>query len=70
MLIVDAELPDMHGAQVIEQLRAAEVPPQRTRVITLSGSTLHEPSCREAGADAFLLKPVPLAQLWETVEAS
>ncbi|MBI3550161.1 MAG: response regulator [Elusimicrobia bacterium] len=70
LIILDVQLPDMHGFEICRQLRRmpelAEVP------IVFLSARYTEPADRAegllAGADAFLSKPVNLEALWEEVQ--
>ena len=60
-VIVDPGLPDGSGLDLIARLRAlGEGCP---RIVVISGDEAHETAARDAGADRFLLKPVPAAVL-------
>lgn len=71
IVITESALPRMSGVELIKKLKAAE----RTRevpVIVLSGETdsrLQE-DCRDAGACAYLLKPVDPELLYRTVQSA
>ena len=68
--IVDLQLPDMHGLDLIRLLRSAEV--SRLRIVVLTGM-LHgdtQQRATEAGADAFLGKPTRYEALLEAIGLS
>jgi CheY-like chemotaxis protein len=70
LVLLDLHLPDMHGSQVLRQLRDNE----RTRhipVIVVSADATDRQLRRlmEAGADAYLTKPLDVHEFLETVDA-
>jgi CheY-like chemotaxis protein len=57
-VLMDMVLPGIDGIETIRRIRALEAPFGRIPVIGVSGRDDDEAASREAGADAFLLKPV------------
>jgi diguanylate cyclase (GGDEF)-like protein len=59
LLLLDYDLPDMNGLQVLEQLKATpalrHIP---VIILTSHGDSLYETTCLEAGAADFVVKPV------------
>lgn len=66
LLVTDLNMPVLDGLELLRQLRAdghADLP-----VIVLTARSDQRAAATAAGADAFLVKPVPLRQLGETAE--
>lgn len=66
LLVTDLNMPVMNGLELLRQLRAdghADLP-----VIVLTARPDQRAAAISAGADAFLVKPVPLRQLAETAQ--
>jgi len=66
LLVTDVNMPVLDGLKLLRQLRAAghaDLP-----VIVLTARADQRAAAIAAGADAFLVKPVPLRQLGETAE--
>ena len=66
LILTDVNMPVMDGLELLRQLRAnghADLP-----VIVLTAQSDHRAAAAAAGADAFLVKPVPLRLLGEVVE--
>lgn len=59
LVVLDLEMPGRTGLDVIASMSAHDAPP----VLVLSGSLNAEGSALEAGADAFIVKPVRTGQL-------
>ncbi len=57
-VLMDMVLPGIDGIEAIRRIRALPPPAGRIPIIGLSGRDDDEAASREAGADAFLLKPV------------
>jgi CheY-like chemotaxis protein len=57
-VLMDMVLPGIDGIEAIRRIRALEPPLGRIPIIGVSGRDDDETASREAGADAFLLKPV------------
>ena len=64
--IVDLVLPGVGGIEIVRRARAA-FPACRIVAVTGLADTTVEHAFREAGADAFLAKPVELQRLLEAV---
>jgi CheY-like chemotaxis protein len=70
-VLMDMVLPGIDGIEAIRQIRALEPPHGRIAVIGVSGRGDDEVAAREAGADAFLVKPVsPRALATALLEAT
>ena len=66
LLVTGLNMPVLDGLELLRQLRAdghADLP-----VIVLTARSDQRAAAIAAGADAFLVKPVPLRQLGETAE--
>ena len=66
LLVTDLNMPVLDGLELLRQLRAdghADLP-----VIVLTARADQRTAATAAGADAFLVKPVPLRQLGATAE--
>jgi len=57
-VLMDMVLPGMGGVEAIRRIRALEPPHRRVGIIGVSGNANDEVAAREAGANAFLIKPV------------
>ena len=61
-VLMDCQMPVLDGLSATQQLRLREAQNGASRLpviaITAGGGELTEDTCREAGMDAFLLKPV------------
>ena len=68
LLIVDKEMPDLHGFDVMSELRARH-PHLRAIVLTAFGGSLVARAARKRGADHYMEKPVRLAVLMDAVRA-
>lgn len=70
-VLMDMVLPGISGTEAIRNVRALSSPLGRVPIIGVSGRDQDEAAAREAGADAFLLKPVsPRALATALLEAS
>lgn len=66
LLVTDLNMPVMDGLELLRRLRANghhDLP-----VIVLTARSDQRPAATAAGADAFLVKPVPLRELAEVAE--
>ena len=66
LLVTDLNMPVLEGLELLRQLRAdghADLP-----VIVLTARADQRAAATAAGADAFLVKPVPLRELSATAE--
>jgi PAS domain S-box-containing protein len=65
VILMDMMMPGMDGVAATRAIRALDHPAARTRIIALTANALPEDerSCRDAGADDFLPKPLRLAVL-------
>jgi CheY-like chemotaxis protein len=57
-VLMDMVLPGITGVEAIRQIRALKKPHGRIAIIGVSGRGEDEAASRQAGADAFLIKPV------------
>ncbi|WP_130862254.1 response regulator [Bacilliculturomica massiliensis] len=64
---VDWKMPDLDGVQVTRQIREVTGPGTTIIIITAYDWTQIEKSAREAGADAFLAKPIFASTLYNTL---
>ncbi len=69
LIILDRNMPDMGGIQALKQLRFLRTGPERIPVIVVSADVTPEAKqeCVDAGADAFLPKPIEAARLIELI---
>jgi len=69
LAIVDMHMPRLSGLDVLRQLRFMQAGSKRTPVIVLSADATAQAArdAEEAGAPAFLTKPVMVARLLETI---
>ena len=65
LLLLDFELPNLNGLELIERVRSM-FHRRYLRIVIMSG-TLDESAARDAGADAFLKKPQSLSSLVATI---
>ncbi len=63
MILLDCHMPDMHGNEVIAELRRQHQHVPVIIAVTANTSTEHQKRCRDAGVDAILAKPLRLEQL-------
>jgi len=72
LLILDVEMPEMDGLELIRRVRAGEAggTNQSAYIVSLTAQArdLDQHSCLTAGADGFLSKPLSLAQLEEALQ--
>jgi len=61
LLILDIMIPGVDGVEVCRRIKAE--PSNKTTIIAVSGTTEKERKVLQAGADAFMLKPINLDQL-------
>lgn len=70
-VLMDMVLPGIDGVEAIRRIRALATPLARIPIIGVSGRGEDEAASREAGADAFLVKPVsPRALATALLEAT
>ena len=70
-VLMDMVLPGIDGIEAIRRIRTMEAPLARIPIIGVSGRGEDEAASREAGADAFLVKPVsPRALATALLEAT
>ncbi len=58
LVIMDVHMPGMSGLEAIRRIRALPEPVRRVPVICVSADVYSQKACQEAGADAFLSKPI------------
>jgi CheY-like chemotaxis protein len=63
VLLLDLTLPDGHGLEVLERLRAAARLPRATVALTGHDDPALAERCRAAGCRDVLVKPVPIRHL-------
>jgi PAS domain S-box-containing protein len=70
LVLTDLHMPHMDGYALARAIRARENNAQRTPIIALTAnaSPAEEKKCLEAGMDAYLTKPLRLAQLRSAIE--
>ena len=61
LLVLDIMIPGVDGVEVCRRIKADSS--NKTAIIAISGTTEHQSQVLEAGADAFMLKPVDMDQL-------
>ncbi len=61
LLILDIMIPGVDGVEVCRRIKADSS--NRTAIIAISGTTERQSQVLEAGADAFMLKPVDMDKL-------
>jgi two-component system, sensor histidine kinase len=70
-VLMDMVLPGIDGIEAIRRIRALAPPLGRIAIIGVSGRGADEAASRDAGADAFLVKPVsPRALATALLEAT
>src|SRR3954468_9567286 len=70
-VLMDMVLPGINGMEAIKRIRSLNAPQGRIAIIGVSGRGADEVASREAGADAFLVKPVsPRALATALLEAT
>jgi CheY-like chemotaxis protein len=67
ILVCDIALPDGDGCVLLTEVKTMY--PVRAIAFTGHGYPIHRKRCEEAGFDAFLLKPVRLEELTQTIRA-
>jgi CheY-like chemotaxis protein len=72
VVLMDRHLPALDGIGAIERIRALLPANRQPRIVAISGSgrTEDRTACADAGADAFLSKPLRLAELEAVLSAS
>jgi excisionase family DNA binding protein len=61
LLVLDIMIPGFDGIEVCRRIK--QTPGNTTSIIAISGVDIHETRILQAGADAFMLKPVDLEKL-------
>lgn len=62
LILLDLHMPEMSGLDILERIRARQDAKATTPVMILTAdASIHtRDTCMEAGADAFILKPIEL----------
>lgn len=69
MIFLDLMMPDMDGLTVLKQIRKDKARKPIPVIILSAGASLEDSMiCMNAGANDYLLKPVPLQALMETIK--
>ncbi|KAG2500572.1 hypothetical protein HYH03_001342 [Edaphochlamys debaryana] len=71
LILMDIHMPEMDGLEASKRIQEAYKPEERPRIIALSADTvqtLHD-RCREAGIEAFLVKPFRIEELARVMRA-
>lgn len=70
LVLMDCQLPTLSGFETTRRLRASLGPNHGTPVIALTGNALEgdEATCREAGMDDYLAKPIRRSELIDKLE--
>jgi CheY-like chemotaxis protein/HPt (histidine-containing phosphotransfer) domain-containing protein len=68
VILMDAQMPGLSGAELIQALRSACNPAGNPRIVAISGSEVGEEIHRTA--DGFLLKPIQVEDLIALLESS
>ncbi|MEA2442863.1 MAG: hypothetical protein QOJ12_155, partial [Thermoleophilales bacterium] len=70
VVLLDLDLPDMRGEDVLAELRAdsetADIP---VIVVTAAATARRQAELARAGSDAYVVKPIQLASFMSTLEA-
>ena len=64
VILLDIRMPDMDGIDTLKEIKK-QAP--MSKVIMVSVASEREKDAQEAGADAFIAKPFPIAYLEEAV---
>ncbi len=69
LILMDVHMPHVDGIAATRAIRADTTLPQQPRIVALTAAALREEqtSCREAGMDAFISKPVRRSDLLEVL---
>ena len=67
LVLCDLSLPDMHGMEVVRELRSNHLPP-RTYVVILTARRMTEP--KPPDVDAFIMKPLTTESVQTLVKAA
>jgi two-component system sensor histidine kinase RpfC len=69
LAIMDMHMPEMTGLDAVKIYRATVAPEQRVPIVILTANATNaaQLECEEAGADAFLTKPIDALKLLDTV---
>ncbi len=70
LILMDIQMPEMSGADVVRRIRALETGIRHTPIIAISAYALKGDKERflSIGMDAYLSKPIDLNQLYHTIE--
>lgn len=68
LILLDVKLPEVSGIEVTKALksdpRTKDVP-----ILVITAWPTTERAARLSGCDAFLMKPVPMSELWHAIES-
>ena len=68
LIMIDGDMPGLDGPETIAEIRGINGPACRTPIVAvIDGDADQAQSCREAGADAVLRKPVTAVALSRAV---
>lgn len=70
LLLLDMELPDIHGLDVLSHLRARFGDEVRAVILTANATPEARALCIAAGVDGFLTKPISARALLATIESA
>ncbi len=70
VVLMDVEMPEMNGLQATAAIRRAEQGGEHVPIVSMTAHAMasDRDRCLEAGADAYLSKPINARELCETVE--
>ena len=69
LILLDLHLPDMHGEEVLRQLRADERTSDVTvLVVTADATNAARAAAHELGADGFLAKPIEVSEVLQWID--
>ncbi len=63
LVVMDVHMPGMSGVEAIRRIRQLPPPASRVPIVCVSADVYSQRQCQEAGADAFLSKPIDEAAL-------
>ncbi len=63
LVIMDVHMPGMSGVEAIRRIRELPPPARQVPIVCVSADVYSQRQCQEAGADAFLRKPIDEAAL-------
>jgi putative two-component system response regulator len=69
LILLDIEMPNVNGLEFLK-LYADDPTLKKVPTIAISSNDLHKKSAKDAGADAFLVKPITEEKLIEAIRLS